>query len=61
MTSSSAVCRGADLWRRVIGFRNVIVHDYLDVDRAIMYDIVRNRLGDLRELQRAILTAQRGT
>jgi uncharacterized protein YutE (UPF0331/DUF86 family) len=45
----------------VIGFRNVIVHDYLDVDRAIVYDIVRNRLGDLRELQRAILTAQRGT
>lgn len=45
----------------MIGFRNVIVHDYLDVDRAIVYDSVLSSLGDLRELQRAIHTAQRGT
>ena len=49
----------AELWRRVVGFRNVIVHDYLDVDRAIVYDVLRHRLGDLRELHRAVLSAQR--
>ncbi len=49
----------AELWRRVVGFKNVIVHDYLDVDRAIVYDVLRHRLGDLRELHRAVLSAQR--
>ena len=48
----------ADLWRRVIGFRNVIVHAYLDVDRAIVFDILRNSLDDLRDLHRALVEAQ---
>jgi uncharacterized protein YutE (UPF0331/DUF86 family) len=47
----------SEVWRRVIGFRNVIVHDYLDVDRAIVYDIVRHRLDDLRDLHLAIVRA----
>jgi len=48
----------AHTWRRAIGFRNVIVHDYLDVDRAIVYDILCHRLDDLRDLHRAILAAR---
>jgi uncharacterized protein YutE (UPF0331/DUF86 family) len=48
----------ADVWRRVIGFRNVIVHNYLDVDRAIVFDILSNSLDDLRELHRALVDAQ---
>lgn len=47
----------AEVWRRVIGFRNVIVHDYLDGDRGIVYDIVSRRLDDLRDLLRAIVAA----
>lgn len=47
----------ADTWRRVIGFRNVVVHEYLEVDRAIVYDVLRTRLGDLRDLMRALLRA----
>jgi uncharacterized protein YutE (UPF0331/DUF86 family) len=47
----------ADVWRRVIGFRNVIVLDYMDVDRAIVYDILTNRLDELRELHRALVDA----
>ena len=45
----------ADVWRRVIGFRNVVVHEYLEVDRALVYDVLQQRLGDLRELMRALL------
>jgi len=48
----------ADVWRRVIGFRNVIVHNYLDVDRAIVFDILTNHLDDLRDLHRALVVAQ---
>lgn len=49
----------ADTWRRMIGFRNIVVHDYLDVDRAIVYDVLTRRLDDLRDLHRALLRAQR--
>jgi uncharacterized protein YutE (UPF0331/DUF86 family) len=47
----------AQVWRRMIGFRNVIVHDYLDVDRAIVFDVVRHRLGNLRDLHRTLMAA----
>ncbi len=49
----------ADLWRRMIGFRNVVVHDYLDVDRAIVFDVLRHRLADLRELHVVLLEEHR--
>jgi uncharacterized protein YutE (UPF0331/DUF86 family) len=48
----------ADVWRRVIGFRNVIVHNYLDVDRAIVFDILTNHPDDLRDLHRTLVAAQ---
>ena len=45
----------ADVWRRVIGFRNVVVHEYLEVDRKLVHDVLQFRLGDLRDLMRALL------
>ncbi len=49
----------AATWRRIIGFRNVLVHDYLEVDRAIVLDVLQNRLDDLRDLHRALLATHR--
>jgi len=49
----------AEVWRRVVGFRNVIVHDDREVDRAVVYDIVSHRLDDLRDLLRAVVAAHR--
>lgn len=51
----------AALWRRIIGFRNVIVHDYLDVDRRLTHDILRSRLPDLHTLLRAVVAAARAS
>ncbi|MEP6866033.1 MAG: HepT-like ribonuclease domain-containing protein [Deltaproteobacteria bacterium] len=31
----------------VIGLRNVLVHEYVEVDLAIVRDVVEHRLGDL--------------
>jgi uncharacterized protein YutE (UPF0331/DUF86 family) len=45
------------VWRRVIGFRNVVVRNYLDVDRSIVFDILQNSLDDLRDLHRALVEA----
>ena len=36
----------------MIGFRNVLVHEYLDIDRGIVYDVLQNRLGDIEGLRR---------
>lgn len=43
-------------WIRMVGFRNILVHDYLEVDREIVYDVLQNRLGDLEELKRVFAT-----
>lgn len=33
--------------RAMVGFRNVLVHGYTEVDRAIVRDVVEHHLGDL--------------
>ena len=39
-------------WIRIIGFRNVLVHEYLDIDREIVYGILQHRLDDFEELRK---------
>jgi uncharacterized protein YutE (UPF0331/DUF86 family) len=39
---------------RMAGFRNVVVHGYQALDRAILADVVANRLGDLLDYVAAI-------
>jgi len=34
----------------MIGFRNILVHEYLDVDREIVYETLVHDLDDLRKL-----------
>jgi len=41
-------------WIRMIGFRNILVHDYLEVDRAIVHDVLQRNLEDLRLLQKKL-------
>jgi uncharacterized protein YutE (UPF0331/DUF86 family) len=40
--------------RRAIGFRNVLVHGYAEVDLAVLRDVVEHRLGDLLAFAAAI-------
>lgn len=44
----------ADSLSRMVGFRNVLVHGYDDVDLRVVQDVVRNRLGDLLAFVEAI-------
>ena len=37
------------------GMRNVLVHEYLEVDHARLYAVMRDQLGDFEKLIRAIL------
>ncbi len=34
---------------KMVGFRNIIAHDYEEIDYGIVYDILKNRLKDIKE------------
>lgn len=38
-------------WIRMIGFRNALVHDYLEIDRRIVYEALQGGLEDLEALR----------
>ena len=42
-------------WRGIIGFRNVLVHDYLGINLTRVWEIAENELPGLREKVTAIL------
>jgi len=47
-----------DLARRMVGmvrFRNILVHDYLDIDSQIVYHNLTDELGDFDQFAQAIL------
>jgi len=39
---------------KMTGFRNAIAHDYAKIDYDIVYDILQNRLSDIKTLQKII-------
>ena len=41
----------SEKWVRMIGFRNTLVHGYIDIDRTIVYEVLQNGLGDIEELK----------
>lgn len=44
----------AERLRPVAGFRNVLVHGYLQVDLAIVENVLKEKLGDLEEFARQV-------
>ena len=40
-----------DLWIKMIGFRNALVHEYLDIDRNIVYDVLHKNLNDIKNIR----------
>jgi uncharacterized protein YutE (UPF0331/DUF86 family) len=40
----------AEKWILMIGFRNILVHDYLEVDRGIVYEVLQNQLDDIEAI-----------
>jgi len=41
-------------FRSVAGFRNILVHGYLEVDLQLVHQVVSERLGDFREFARHV-------
>ncbi len=44
-----------DLFIKVIAFRNILVHDYLDLDRDIIFNLLKNNLNDIRGILKSYL------
>lgn len=42
----------ATTWKDMIGFRNVLVHEYADIDPERVYDVLQHGLDDIRRLRR---------
>ena len=40
-----------DQWIKMIGFRNILVHDYLDIDRSEVYKVLQEHLEDFEHLK----------
>ena len=47
----------ADKMKRAVGYRNVAVHNYDDINLSITYDIAQNHLGDFKQFIRQILVS----
>ena len=46
-------------WRRIVGLRNRIVHDYFGIDLEIVWAILEHELPDFKEKIRALREDQR--
>ena len=45
--------------KKMIGFRNIAVHDYKKIDETILQDVIENHLNDLLDFARTILNLKR--
>jgi uncharacterized protein YutE (UPF0331/DUF86 family) len=41
-----------EIWIKMIGFRNVLIHDYLDIDHHIVYNMLTNRLEEFQNIKK---------
>ncbi len=49
----------SDNMKKMIGFRNIAVHDYKNIDEEILKDVIENHLDDLLNFARTILNLER--
>lgn len=56
MTKKQLLCMYPEVdWKGAMGIRDIIAHHYFDLDEAIVFDVVKNKLPDMLEtIQRII-------
>jgi uncharacterized protein YutE (UPF0331/DUF86 family) len=41
----------AEAWIKMIGLRNILVHDYLDINHAIVHELIQSRMDDFESIK----------
>ena len=45
--------------QKMVGFRNIAIHDYKQIDEEILADVIENHLKDITDFAKQILNLER--
>lgn len=49
-----------DTMKKMVGFRNIIVHEYFEIDPEIVVNILKSKLDDFKKFEKAVIKFLKG-